>query len=173
MTEAPMKAVIIPVTPLQQNCCLLWCTRTMSYRTVRDGRVLGAAVGFGFAALESAGYAFTALLRSQGSIGAVEETLFVRGLTSPAGHTAWTGLTCGALWALISSPGFGRALGFVATFAGAVALHAAWDSFGTVTAYLVLAVISLGWLGLAMRRYRTFTTAPARPLTFARVRQPS
>jgi glyoxylase-like metal-dependent hydrolase (beta-lactamase superfamily II) len=31
MTSAqpPMKAVIIPVTPLQQNCCLIWCTQTM------------------------------------------------------------------------------------------------------------------------------------------------
>ncbi|HYI40140.1 MAG TPA: MBL fold metallo-hydrolase [Allosphingosinicella sp.] len=29
MTEPPMKAAIIPVTPLQQNCCLLWCTKTM------------------------------------------------------------------------------------------------------------------------------------------------
>lgn len=25
----PMKAVIVPVTPLQQNCTLLWCTQTM------------------------------------------------------------------------------------------------------------------------------------------------
>jgi hydroxyacylglutathione hydrolase len=29
MTDAPLKAAIIPVTPLQQNCSLLWCTRTM------------------------------------------------------------------------------------------------------------------------------------------------
>ena len=29
MTNPPLKAVIIPVTPLQQNCCLIWCTRTM------------------------------------------------------------------------------------------------------------------------------------------------
>jgi hydroxyacylglutathione hydrolase len=27
--EAPLKAAIIPVTPLQQNCCLIWCTQTM------------------------------------------------------------------------------------------------------------------------------------------------
>ena len=26
--EPPLKAAIIPVTPLQQNCTLLWCTRT-------------------------------------------------------------------------------------------------------------------------------------------------
>jgi glyoxylase-like metal-dependent hydrolase (beta-lactamase superfamily II) len=24
-----MKAVVVPVTPLQQNCCLIWCTETM------------------------------------------------------------------------------------------------------------------------------------------------
>jgi len=27
--QPPLKAVIIPVTPLQQNCCLIWCTQTM------------------------------------------------------------------------------------------------------------------------------------------------
>ena len=25
----PLKVAIIPVTPLQQNCCLIWCTKTM------------------------------------------------------------------------------------------------------------------------------------------------
>jgi glyoxylase-like metal-dependent hydrolase (beta-lactamase superfamily II) len=25
----PLKAAIIPVTPLEQNCCLIWCTQTM------------------------------------------------------------------------------------------------------------------------------------------------
>jgi hydroxyacylglutathione hydrolase len=29
VTAAPLKAAIIPVTPLQQNCCLIWCTKTM------------------------------------------------------------------------------------------------------------------------------------------------
>ncbi|MFM2100661.1 MAG: hypothetical protein RLZZ366_2200 [Pseudomonadota bacterium] len=29
MTDLPLKAAIIPVTPLQQNCCLIWCTETM------------------------------------------------------------------------------------------------------------------------------------------------
>jgi len=27
--NAPLHAAIIPVTPLQQNCTLLWCTKTM------------------------------------------------------------------------------------------------------------------------------------------------
>ena len=29
MANPPLKVAIIPVTPLQQNCCLVWCTRTM------------------------------------------------------------------------------------------------------------------------------------------------
>ena len=28
MTDVPLKAVIVPVTPLQQNCTLFWCTKT-------------------------------------------------------------------------------------------------------------------------------------------------
>lgn len=29
MSEPPLRAAVIPVTPLQQNCTLLWCTATM------------------------------------------------------------------------------------------------------------------------------------------------
>jgi glyoxylase-like metal-dependent hydrolase (beta-lactamase superfamily II) len=29
VTDSPLRAAIIPVTPLQQNCTLLWCTQTM------------------------------------------------------------------------------------------------------------------------------------------------
>jgi RsiW-degrading membrane proteinase PrsW (M82 family) len=125
-------------------------------RLPTDGLIIGVAAGMGFAALETMGYAFTALLSSQGNIGSVEETLFVRGLTAPAGHTAWTGLTAGALWALIATPNGRHLLTFVATFIGAVALHAAWDTFGGIVPFIILAIISLGWLFLALRRYRAF-----------------
>jgi len=38
MTDTrPLNAVIIPVTPLQQNCTLLWCTRTMRGAFVDPG----------------------------------------------------------------------------------------------------------------------------------------
>jgi glyoxylase-like metal-dependent hydrolase (beta-lactamase superfamily II) len=39
MSEAdpPLKAVITPVTPLQQNCTLLWCTKTMRGAFVDPG----------------------------------------------------------------------------------------------------------------------------------------
>ncbi|MEO9470134.1 MBL fold metallo-hydrolase [Parasphingorhabdus sp.] len=41
MTDAPMKAVIIPVTPLQQNCTLLWCTKTKKGALSDPGGDLG------------------------------------------------------------------------------------------------------------------------------------
>jgi glyoxylase-like metal-dependent hydrolase (beta-lactamase superfamily II) len=37
MNEPPLKAAIIPVTPLQQNCTLLWCSRTMRAAFVDPG----------------------------------------------------------------------------------------------------------------------------------------
>ena len=37
MSEPPLKAAIIPVTPLQQNCTLLWCTATMRGAFVDPG----------------------------------------------------------------------------------------------------------------------------------------
>jgi RsiW-degrading membrane proteinase PrsW (M82 family) len=125
-------------------------------RLPSDGLIIGVASGMGFAALETMGYAFSALLSSNGNIGAVEQTLFLRGLTAPAGHTAWTGLTAGALWALLAAPSGKRVLIFLATFAGAVALHTAWDTFGGLIPFLILAVLSLGWLFVALHRYRTF-----------------
>lgn len=35
--EPPMRAAIVPVTPLQQNCTLIWCTRTMKGALVDPG----------------------------------------------------------------------------------------------------------------------------------------
>ena len=136
-------------------------------RMPSDGVIVGIASGMGFAALETMGYAFTALIQSQGDIGDVEQTLFIRGLTSPAGHTAWTGLTCGALWMLISFPSVRHFFIFLGTFAGAVALHATWDSFGSAVTYIVLAVISLTWLLLTLRHYRTFSPVTEPELMFA------
>jgi glyoxylase-like metal-dependent hydrolase (beta-lactamase superfamily II) len=37
MTNPPLKAVIVPVTPLQQNCTLFWCTATNKAAFVDPG----------------------------------------------------------------------------------------------------------------------------------------
>ncbi len=47
MTPSPIRAAIVPVTPLQQNCTLIWCTKTMRGAFVDPGgdlpRLLAAA----------------------------------------------------------------------------------------------------------------------------------
>jgi hydroxyacylglutathione hydrolase len=51
MTTPPLKAMIIPVTPLQQNCTLIWCTKTMRGAFIDPGgdldRVKAAATAQG------------------------------------------------------------------------------------------------------------------------------
>jgi len=37
VSEPPLRAAIIPVTPLQQNCSLIWCTKTMKGAFVDPG----------------------------------------------------------------------------------------------------------------------------------------
>jgi RsiW-degrading membrane proteinase PrsW (M82 family) len=132
------------------------------YRRPADGLLVGVAAGAGFAALETMGYAFVTLISSQGSIGAVDSILLLRGLLSPAAHMAWTGLTATALWHAADrdwKPG--PVLSFVAVFAVAVALHATWDSAGTIPVYIVLAAISLGLLTWFAHRLSRETRVPA------------
>ena len=41
VTETPLKALIVPVTPFRQNCSILWCTRTRRAAVVDPGGDLG------------------------------------------------------------------------------------------------------------------------------------
>lgn len=122
-------------------------------RRAATGLLLGVASGAGFAALETMGYALVAFVKTQGDVSAVDQTLLLRGVLSPATHMAWTGLTAAALWAAARQRGRSRSIArFAAMFVVAVALHAAWDGIGTTVSYLVLAAISLGLLTVAVHR---------------------
>lgn len=117
------------------------------HRLPADGLLIGVASGAGFAALETMGYAFVALIGSQGGIGSVDGVLLVRGFLSPAGHMAWTGLTAAALWwAAIDGWRPRAVLRLAVTYLVAVGLHTAWDGVGTVAGYAVVAAISLALL---------------------------
>jgi RsiW-degrading membrane proteinase PrsW (M82 family) len=109
-----------------------------------DGLVLGVTVGMGFAALETLGYAFVALLTDGGRIGPVQHLLLFRGVASPAGHAAWTGLACAALFtAHAARPRLRAWLRFGSVFALAVVLHALWDGTSSPVGYAALAAVSL------------------------------
>ena len=66
MTEAnpPLRAAIVPVTPLQQNCTLLWCTTTMRGAFVDPGGDLPRLK----AAAEQAGVTIEKILLTHGHI---------------------------------------------------------------------------------------------------------
>jgi RsiW-degrading membrane proteinase PrsW (M82 family) len=129
-------------------------------REPSDGLVIGMSIGMGFAALETMAHTFTTLLDAQGNIGAVEQLLFLRGLLSPAGNAAWTGLACVALWRVVADPRAAIIGRFAGTFVAVVALHALWDGLHSLLGYLVLSVISVAWLLWELYRTRP-ALAPA------------
>ncbi|GGL99000.1 PrsW family intramembrane metalloprotease [Nakamurella endophytica] len=132
------------------------------YRTPADGLLVGVASGASFAVLETMGYAFVTLIVTRGNVTAVGGVLMERGVLSPAGHMAWTGLTAAALWMAAVERWSARAvLRFVLVFAVAVGLHTAWDSIGTLTGYIVLAVLGLG--ALAHVTHQLHVRRPASP----------
>ena len=134
-----------------------------NYQSEADGLLFGIVSGMGFAALETIGYGFITFMQSQGSMGSVEQVLIARGLFSPAGHAAWTGLVCAVLWRERKKAGhMVFNLVIVATFILAVVLHASWDIVSSVNSflitmlgYLVIATISITLLIRRMREARS------------------
>jgi RsiW-degrading membrane proteinase PrsW (M82 family) len=116
---------------------------TGRYRREADGLLIGVASGMGFAAFETMGYGLTALLVSEGRIDEVVKLLFVRGVLAPAGHAAWTGLMCAALWHARLRPGVRGAAVVVGAFLTVVTLHALWDAATTQWVQLAVGAVSL------------------------------
>lgn len=109
---------------------------------VRDGIVIGAIVGAGFAVFETAGYTYQALLifwdlsyQGYHDDSIIGGTILQRGLLSPFCHVIWTAVATGALWRIgknwserinnFNNPKFYK------IFILVMALHMAWNaSFG-------------------------------------------
>jgi RsiW-degrading membrane proteinase PrsW (M82 family) len=112
--------------------------------TTRDGIVLGATVGFGFAALESAGYAFNALFTVHGlSLGSLIGTEALRGVLAPVGHGLWTAIVGGALFHASSRAGRLRVTGgVIGAYLLVSILHGLWDSMRGI-ALILTALLTL------------------------------
>ena len=134
-----------------------------------DGLVLGVAVGSGFAALETMGYAFVTLLGADGHVQPVAQLLLFRAAGSLGGHAAWTGLACAAVFAIRGArPRWLGWVRFLCVFAGVVGLHAAWDRSSGGRGYLAVGVISFillmaiaWWLHAHQRGLRRDEPTPA------------
>jgi protease PrsW len=122
------------------------------FRSPGTGLLVGVASGMGFAALETMGYGLVALILSQGQIGPAEEVLLIRGVLSPFGHAAWTGLVCAALWRAYYGERRWRTV--AAAFAAAVLLHATWDSTDSTLVRLAVGTISGAVVAAQVRQVR-------------------
>jgi RsiW-degrading membrane proteinase PrsW (M82 family) len=116
---------------------------------VRDGMVLGATVGFGFAALESSGYALASLFVVQGgqlylSLTSVVVTELIRGILAPFGHGMWSALLGAAIFSAAARRGGLRlSLGMIGTYLAVSILHGAFDSISGIVGYIVVSIIGL------------------------------
>ena len=140
----------------------LWLlARRLPRYTMRDGIVLGAAVGFGFAAFESAGYAFNALFTAAGpSLLSLVETEVLRGILTPVGHGLWTAILGGTLFGVAARRGRLRLTRTVlGSYVLVALLHALWDASRSIAVWLTL--LSTGtqvqWLLIQLGRAPTVT----------------
>ncbi|MEV4146522.1 PrsW family glutamic-type intramembrane protease [Amycolatopsis sp. NPDC049691] len=114
-------------------------TRHLVRKSGRDGLVLGAAIGFGFAAFESAGYALTAMITTQGlSLADLVSTELLRGLLAPFGHGLWTAILGGVLFSRSTREHFLLTGRLLAAYLGVAVLHALWDSMNSIAVVLTL-----------------------------------
>ncbi|WP_063770996.1 PrsW family intramembrane metalloprotease [Streptacidiphilus neutrinimicus] len=126
---------------------LILLTRRIPAGGVRHGLVLGATVGFGFAAFESAGYAFSAVLTEHGySLPDLVTTEILRGVLTPLGHGLWTAILGAVLFHERRGDGrFRLNLRVLLTYLGVSVLHALWDSTHGITTWLVGELTETRW----------------------------
>ena len=136
------------IEELGKGAVLLIVAHQVHHRAPRDGMVLGAVVGAGFAAFESAGYALQTLLdpqNHQSVVGVLEIEAF-RSVLAPFGHITWTALVGGALFASSRAGHFRVSRSLVLTVAGVIALHSLWDqSTGWAIMFTKALTLHDGW----------------------------
>ena len=117
--------------------------------SILSGMLVGASVGAGFAAFESAGYALQPLMQflqysgyaaalgqtldEQQMFDAIQQSIFLRGILAPGGHVAWAAISGAGLVITAKSRGlFNTNLfvdsKFIRLFIIPVILHGLWDS---------------------------------------------
>ncbi|HXN00858.1 MAG TPA: PrsW family glutamic-type intramembrane protease [Candidatus Dormibacteraeota bacterium] len=118
-----------------------------SYAT-RDGMLLGATIGFGFAALETSGYALASLFVVQGqqlvlSLPSVVFTELVRAVLAPFGHGLWTAILGGVIFHAARKGHLRLTWSVLVAYISVSVLHAAFDIFGGITGYIVISIVGI------------------------------
>ena len=135
------------IEELGKACVLVAVGSRLRRREPRDGMVLGAVVGAGFAAFESAGYALQTMLDNIGdhTVRSILQTEASRALLAPFGHITWTALLGGAIFASWQGGRLRVTARLVRTAAGVILLHALWDQTYGTSITLAEGVTGAGW----------------------------
>ena len=115
---------------IEEGCkiaAVLWLARKVRHTSEMDGLLTGAAIGMGFAALESIGYAFTVFALSGGHVVPSLLETIVRGLLAPFGHGIWTATLAAVLFRESTLTGFRFNVRVLLTFLFVALLHGLWD----------------------------------------------
>jgi RsiW-degrading membrane proteinase PrsW (M82 family) len=107
---------------------LMALVRFRRHISEQSGIIFGAAVGMGFAALESAGYSFSAFLETAGSLSLTVILTLFRALLAPAGHGVWTAILAGVLFLESAPYRFRLTRKVLLAFVAVSFLHGLWNS---------------------------------------------
>jgi RsiW-degrading membrane proteinase PrsW (M82 family) len=126
---------------------VLWrLSRRITDHSMVNGLVLGASVGFGFAAFESSGYALNALFGASGpSLSSLVATEAARGLLAPFSHGLWTAIAGAVLFRESRNGRFRFTARLLAVYLFVSLLHAIWDLAPVFALALTLYSSGKGW----------------------------
>ncbi len=142
---------------------VLVIARRWGHDSALDGMLLGAAAGMGFAALESMGYAFVALIQSGGSLSATVIVMLIRGLLSPLGHGTWTAILVGVMFRESRDGRFRINRAVIGAYLTVVILHGLWDGLPSAVGlftgsgldvFISQSLVGLAGLLILWRRWR-------------------
>lgn len=123
--KSSLPLVVGIVEETAKLAAILLFIRKDDKRYILNGLLIGAAVGAGFGAMETAGYA---IIKGNWNLG----TLMMRSFLAPGGHVTYAAITGGALASVkgrekLKAEHF-LAPEFLMNFVAVVILHAMWDS---------------------------------------------
>jgi RsiW-degrading membrane proteinase PrsW (M82 family) len=174
-----MSAGLVEETGKAAALCLV--INKQKYRSTLNGLLFGAAVGAGFSAFESSGYALRIGL--QGGLGVMLDNITLRGVLSMFGHIVWTSMVGAALWRVRGEQAFRvdmlRDPRFLRIFGLAMGLHMVWNApfdLPFYAKYVMLGfiawVVNLGLIQTGLQEVRTLQQRERDPLILEPSRDP-
>jgi len=162
--------IIGAVEETGKGLAMLLFLRDRRLRSELDGLIIGAAVGMGFAMIETAGYGLEAFTQGavqlvannagstislgdvyQQGVNAMVQELNLRMTLALFGHGVWTAIVGATIWRGRDRPD-GRMTDLALAWGIAVLLHALYDTFAAATTSLLPPIV-VGVAGLLILRF--------------------